>query len=515
MKKRFTTIVTSAVMAGVIGLSGIALAACGKEGENSGNGFTLKLEIEPKGFGIAWLEEIAQNYTAATGQKVKVTPIYAQNLIRTKLESGQSNSDIVFFVGNGFNAQEKNMLADISDVIELPAMNEDKPIKDKINSSVLNYLTDDEGKLYQLSWANTVSSLCYNETMLNDVLGTDSWEIPNTTQELFALLDEIKASPSKSNGDYGFADCLSEGYGNYLFKTWWAQYDGYDSFRDFFNGYYYVDGVRTEAKNGEMYYNAGREKSLQVCSDLFKKSNGHIHPLCERADYNEAQIIFAGSGYRGTPARAAFIANGDWIESELSSTLQTAAQQGKPQSIKMMKIPMISSITETLEAKTMSDATLSKVIEAIDGGVTSYEGVSENDFNTIATARRMVYSLVYEHPFGIPANSKHIDAAKEFLKYLLSDDAQSVYAKKLHGMTMAVEYEQKEGDVSEFMNSRFASYDNTYQPIANNFSASLFRRGKVVDIKSTAGFIDGDLFNGVTPKEILDKTYNLSIDLLK
>ena len=36
MKKRFTTIVTSAVMAGVIGLSGIALAACGKEGENSG-----------------------------------------------------------------------------------------------------------------------------------------------------------------------------------------------------------------------------------------------------------------------------------------------------------------------------------------------------------------------------------------------------------------------------------------------------------------------------------------------
>lgn len=87
--------------------------------------------------------------------------------------------------------------------------------------------------------------------------------------------------------------------------------------------------------------------------------------------------------------------------------------------------------------------------------------------------------------------------------------------KKLHGMTMAVEYEQKEGDVSEFMNSRFASYDNTYQPIANNFSASLFRRGKVVDIKSTAGFIDGDLFNGVTPKEILDKTYNLSIDLLK
>ena len=237
--------------------------------------------------------------------------------------------------------------------------------------------------------------------------------------------------------------------------------------------------------------------------------------MCERADYNEAQIIFAGSGYRGTPARAAFIANGDWIESELSSTLQTAAQQGKPQSIKMMKIPMISSITETLEAKTMSDATLSKVIEAIDGGVTSYEGVSENDFNTIATARRMVYSLVYEHPFGIPANSKHIDAAKEFLKYLLSDDAQSVYAKKLHGMTMAVEYEQKEGDVSEFMNSRFASYDNTYQPIANNFSASLFRRGKVVDIKSTAGFIDGDLFNGVTPKEILDKTYNLSIDLLK
>ena len=145
----------------------------------------------------------------------------------------------------------------------------------------------------------------------------------------------------------------------------------------------------------------------------------------------------------------------------------------------------------------------------------SYDGVSANDFKTIASARRMVYSLVYEHPFGIPANSKHIDAAKEFLKYLLSDDAQSVYAKKLHGMTMAVAYEQKETDLSEFMKSRFASYDNTYQPISNNIAASMFRMGKVVDLRTTAGYVDGDLFNGITPKAILDNTYELSIDLLK
>ncbi len=483
----------------VLALSNVAmLAACGDESEEEKRS-TLNLEVYEAGFGTSWLEEIASSYQAATGTKVKVNKSYLYGEIEMKLSSDQSTSDVVFFVGNGFNAQELNMFVDLKDVLESTAQGDTKTIKEKMNENIYGHLATENGSIYQLPWANTVSSLCYNETMLNATLGAGQWKVPNTTEELFALCEKVD-----DKGEYAFVCSTKTGYAGYLFSTWWAQYSGYDAYYDFFDGYYYKDGVRTFAENGETYEDPGRLASLNVVERLLKKSNGYTHDKSDRMDFTEAQVAFVGQGYGSDKTKVAMMVNGDWLENEVAGYLQAAASVGDPQTIKMMKMPVISSIVETLENKTMTDDTLSKVVAAIDAGATSYDGVSEKDFKKIAAARNMTYSLTYDHPFGIPTNSRKQDKAKDFIKYMLSDYGQSIYAKHLNGLSMPFGYQAESTTVSTFVQSRLDCYDNSYRPIANDYSSILLRRGGIGIVKTTSGYVDGDLFKGVTGQTIFN-----------
>ncbi len=503
--KKFISLILGIVMAFGVGcMTGCNVDDGGADGDGQ-NGLSsrLTLEVYEAGFGTAWLEEIARNYQAATGVKVKVEKSYLETEIPTKLENDQSTADIVFMVGNAFASQSKNMLVDLSDVLESKPTGEDKTIREKMNDNIYDFLADDDGKIYQLPWANTVSSLCYNETTLNEVLGAGNWTLPNTTDEFFVLADRIKAA---NKGSYTFTDSTKTGYGDFLFKAWWAQYDGSDRFYDYFDGYYYPNGVRTFAQNGEIYDNISRLRSLEVCERLFKKSNGYTHDKADRMEFNESQIVFAGQGYGSDKSKAAFVISGDWLENELISYLKAAEAAGKPQTIKMMKLPVISSIVETLEDTAMTDSTLSAVISAIDAGETSYQGVSANDFAKIAASRSVAYSLTYQHPFCIPTNSRRPATAKDFIKYMLSDYGQSIYAKNLSGLSMPFGYKADESDVSTFVRSRLDCYDNTYIPIGNDYSSELFRRGRIGLVKTNSAFIDGDLFSGVTAKTIFDNS---------
>ena len=504
--KKIACIVMSLCMALGVG----CLTGCNNEGGGKGGrrGGRLTLEIYEAGFGTAWLDEIANNYKASTGINVKVNKSYLETEINTKLINDQSDADIVFMVGSAYEAQDRGMLTDLSDVMEMTPDGESKTIKEKMNSNIYDYLSTDDGKIYQLPWANTVSSLCYNETTLNEILGAGKWEIPNTTEEFFDLADSIKAA---SGGNYTFVDSTQTGYGGYLLTTWWAQYDGVDRYYDYFSGYYYDGDERKFAEHGEIYDNISRLRALEVCEKLFKKSNGYIHDKADRMDFNESQIVFAGQGYGSDKAKAAFIVSGDWMENELIGYLQAAEQAGNPQSIRMMKIPVISSIVETLENTSMSDETLSAVIEAIDNGETSYSGVSEKDFAKIAAARKTIYSLTYNHPFCIPSNSSRKDEAKAFIKYLLSEYSQSIYARNLSGLSMPFGYTPEEAGISDFVRSRLDAYDNTYLPIGNDYSSELFRRGRIGLFKLNSAFVDGDLFAGVTAKHI----YEYSSETLK
>ncbi len=93
----------------------------------------------------------------------------------------------------------------------------------------------------------------------------------------------------------------------------------------------------------------------------------------------------------------------------------------------MMKTPVISSIVEKLEDTAMTDATLSKIVAEVDEGKTSSELCSANDFARIKQARNLLYNNASEQYVFIPEYSNAIDGAKEFLKYLYSDEGILTY----------------------------------------------------------------------------------------
>ena len=497
--KKLLSIFISILMAACL----CCVSACGdRESEGSGGKKnSLTIEVYEAGFGTVWLDDIADNYQAATGTRVKVNKSYMENEIVTKLVNDQSTADIVFFVGSAFEAQDKGLLVDLSDVLEEAAEGETTPIRGKMNANIYNYLANDDGSIYQLPWANTVSSLCYNETTLDEVLGKGNWTLPNTSDEFFDLAERIKTSTKK--GYYTFVDATQTGYSTYLFMNWWAQYSGYQAYYDFFSGYYYPDGVRTFAQNGEIYDDLGRLESLKACEKLLKKANGYTHVRSDSMSFTEAQVAFVGQGYNSDKSKPAFIMSGDWLENEVSGYLQAAEAAGNPQTIKMMKMPVLSSIVKTFENE-VSDATLSAAVEAVDKGETSYAGISDKDFDKIVAARNMAYSLTYNHPFCIPSNSRRQEQAKDFIKYMLSDYGQSIYAKNLNGLTMPFGYQSDSANISVFVKSRFDSYGNTYLPIANDYSAALFRRGGIGITKTDSAYIDGDLFAGKSGQKIFD-----------
>ena len=485
----------------------LPLAACGggNGGDNWGNGGgakgkTLTIVCFEAGFGTLWLEEMAEAFESAYGCTVKVKKSYISGELIALLNDNSVSDDIVMALGTMDSAQDKGYLVDLSDVYNSVPEGETQALKDKMTQSVYDKLLTDEGKIYQMNWANSVSSIILNRTVLDRIF-PDGYDIPNTTDELIAFADAIKET-----GVYPFSISTSISYWDYLYYVWWAQYDGYEKYTDYYYGIYHqqnADGTVSRVKDtaGLVLENPGRVKSLQVASTLLNKNNGYMHKYADSMGWQESQLAFVGQGYAGQDmTECAMMVNGDWLENEVQAYLIQ-----KNQDLVMIRPPMISSIVETLENKNMTDAELSAIIDAIDSGATSYAGVSQKDFDRIAEARQMVYTATYDHCAGIPAKAKNKELAKEFLKFMASDAGQEIYAKHLNGLSMAYGY-QPSGEMSDFVESRYEITDNMI-PICLDYSSPLvYRQGHTAYTTGSAAGLDNLLYNGKTAEWIVNDT---------
>ena len=140
--------------------------------------------------------------------------------------------------------------------------------------------------------------------------------------------------------------------------------------------------------------------------------------------------------------------NGDWFETEMSKTKE---EDNVTDVFTFMKTPVISSITEKLENKDMSDETLSAIIDAIDSGATKKEdlpeelasSVSENDFAKIYEARKLVLPVGNHNAF-VPAYATAKELAKDFLLYLATDRANYLFIEATNGASMPFKYDVEE-----------------------------------------------------------------------
>ena len=479
-----------------------SLAACsnsdggggGGGGGGTTGGGTIKIHYKSGGFGKEVYSRLSADYKATTGVTVTFVASQQPGEIQSLLQSRQEKNDIVMPLLNIYQSQDSKLLEDLTDVYNSTPEDESVAIKDKFNKSLYEYAEASDGKRYLMFANNSVSAFCYNIDTLDEAFGVNKWSLPKTTNQFLDMAEDLK-----DKGYYAFAASSGINYNwDYVGTVWWAQYEGMESYRNYFYGKYW-DEASQEWKLGKEINNAaGRRYALETLGELMSSSNGYMHQHANRMGFTDAQDAFLSNGYVDDKKKVAFMVNGDWLENEMSSSLMQ-----NPQKIGMMRNPVISVLAEKL--KTVgTESKLVEVVTAVDEGRTEVAGVSAEDFEAVRQARLMGYTATPNYPIAIPAYrpEKQKKLAKDFLVYLFSDHAQEIIAGALQGLTYPTSYVPTDNLMSNFVKTRYEAFGNDFIPVFPINASPMAYRGGLGDLPGVSG-PDSRLISGASASDIL------------
>jgi ABC-type glycerol-3-phosphate transport system substrate-binding protein len=151
---------------------------------------------------------------------------------------------------------------------------------------------------------------------------------------------------------------------------------------------------------------------------------------------------------------AAMMPNGAWLENEMSVNFAEEIASGKI-SFKTMKTPVISAITDKTSFK--GDEKLRELIRWIDGGKVGEKPSFASDADVkIVEEARGIYRPQLGLVFLIPAYATAKDLAKDFLRFLYSDEGALIYASATQGINLPiVGLDYSSANISEFQKSKF------------------------------------------------------------
>ncbi len=429
MKKFSKKMVSFVLCYATFSACAMTAVGCGGGRSTSGGAYDpdkeiqLKIVYENKGYGIEWLDAINAAYVAKnTNVSIQVeekTDLALEN----DFEIGSKNQTDIYlgnvstgyYVYQGANAisGKDSAFVEISDVLtkENPYDSNGKTIQDKLEArGVLGYTQYHKDlrstEYYHIPYAGGASGFLYNSNIITDVATI------NTSDKLISYITsgELTASGQKST------ICWSnEGveYMEYVMNTWIAQYEGKEGF----------DAIYNMREDGEDYSSNAYVK--EGILEAYKAGEEILQ--YEKAYGTDKQFMALNAEFSYNCA--ALMPCGNWFASELTKTDdQNVNIETSP--IRYMKTPVLSSIVQTLEDTSMTDDTLSAVVAAIDAGATSYNGVSENDFEAIKYARNIVYSAGVNNRAAIVSTSDNIEVAKDWLLFLASDEAANIFTQK-------------------------------------------------------------------------------------
>lgn len=402
----------------------------GATSRKAGGKGTLKVTVAKLGYGDKWILDMAEAYKEKTGISIEVVSKVGEaglSAISTEMDSRKSDTDIFFTksdeyhktVYSGAVAIEGKTydceFADLTDVWMSKANDKDeKTIQERMNQSFEDYYNVD-GKYYALPWASTIMGIVRNKNVW-DKLSLKDADVPRTTDEMFALCDKVKAK-----GTAPFIYSLESEYYTSFLPIWFVQYEGSTNMENFYNG---LDPLGEKTHN--LYTYDGQERALEVLQKLVLDENGYQHETSLSASFTDMQSVFLVD-------QALFCVNGSWLETEMGENYAGA-------NIDYIKTPVISSIIERLDSVN-DDATLSAVIKYVDGEAENAPaGVTEEDIEIIREARGYAYEIGgMSHVALVPAYSDKIDMAKEFLKFMYSDEGMNVYYNSTMGAQLPAE----------------------------------------------------------------------------
>lgn len=421
-------------------------AGC-KNGGEAAN--TLTIRIANMGFGVEFLERIAEEFEKIYNVDVDVKSTVIIDSDLTKLETGYEMEDI-FFCSGSFKAWETMQLGKfemIDDVWESIPEGEEKPLKEKTLSAFSEYSYKYKDHYYLMPMNTEVGGLAYNKTVLDELFGEGQWKLPNTTNELTSLAYKVKAKDA-----WAFSWTTDMPYWELPSEVWAYQYNGIDAQTMYNQGYYLnADDEWVFSQNGEcLKQNEGEYRRLRILDEYIDKGNGLSSSFCNAMDFMESQMVFAGMGYGITDSKkAAFAPTGAWLYCESREDfVRAGTDPGFFNVVLSDCVEKLSFYAESekfyeLDATQQAkyDGALSAIINWVDSDrstakPTTYEGITitEEDIEKVEEMRLTRYYMC-QSAIGIPTNAKNKDLAKKFLTFYGSDYAGQIYLQTSYGFS--------------------------------------------------------------------------------
>ncbi len=475
MKKRMVK-VFSVVLGGAF--LGMSLAACNKGGATSGG--SIKISYFEGGTGSEWIEALAESFTNDTGIDVELDPDdQITNGAGTKLNAGRNLSDIMFIqytnwreyvqqdwivqmddlydgsftytASNGYKIDSTYSLAGTNVYSNKGAEATTATVYDMILNDFKDYgyvapKAGEEKHFYVMPWHCPAVGIAYNETLLSQA----GWEAPPATEaELRACIQDIN---TKLNGVSPFAWGGREaGYLDFVTFTWWAQYEGVDKQRAFY------DFVSPE----DSYQQEGREKALALWKDIFVKDGEYINSIdgAITMDHGQAQRSFANGN-------AVFVVSGAYLENEIAAQIE-----GKDFKFKMMAVPAIEGAKE--------------------------EKVLNTEAGTFAC---------------IPKQAGNVEAAKAFLAYMHRPEWIEKFSQ-ISGALRPFNYKPSTlSDISAYNKSAFTLFETSKLMLRCSDSLMYAYVNPSVWSKYNSSGIYGKLREGKTAVELCDEMYQYAVN---
>ena len=420
----------------------------------------LKLGVVAKGYGDEYVKQLAIAFEKKTGIKTEVSKSSVSgDWVGAQLLAGESINDIDVFFDIRNNAVQdvaktnylkgyERAYVDLSDIYnKVPeGYDTDKTLKELVDPYSLKAVTWDyngegfgDGKQYFVSYMAGVEGIVYNKKLFEKY----KLEIPRTTTEYFALLDQMKkldnGTYAKNEYDkniYPFGYSGKVNYMNFLARVWWAQYEGIDAYNRVFEG-------KDAAGNysADSYKAQGKLSALNHMSRLLAEENGYTDPSCYSINFTDAQVLFM-------TGNAFMMVTGDWMEREMQGNFS-----GSTEDFAFMRIPVNSDIIKKCDS-IKTEAQLVEVIDYIDGTTTTRPAyLSDADLARVSEASSVYSSEANQHIAYIPAYSNKIEDAKKFLEFMVSKEGQEVVMKYSFGNMAPLKV-----DVSKFEGYAELSY---------------------------------------------------------
>ncbi len=441
MKMKTIKKVTAVMLAGL--MTATCLTGCGTKGKKSSNSEKeIEITYWNAGLGREWLDTMVEKFE-------KKYPEYHVTINATASASAVSTSfgmpdvdttDLYLYIQNDMT----KYMEPLNDILETTVDGESKTIGDKFQDSYLQSQISADGNYYMLTYGGGVIGIVYNEKLLKEA-GIE--ELPRTTKELAYVCDTLL-----ENDIVPWCHFSPQGYWTWMNDVFFAQYCGYDYYTN--NFYASVDENGTSpSKELLTNKNDGRYATLKALEEIVTSEN--VLPASNTYDHATMQTKFL-------QGECAMMVNGSWFETEMQS-------QGSADGFKMMRTPVISSITDKLST-VKKESELVKLVAAIDsvtdgektlddyknGTDYSVDGmnVSVADWDYVDSARNSMASNFASETAFIPNYSNCKEGAKLFLKFLYSDEGYQYYLDSL-GTTLPLTMDSKTADYSKM--SRFGT----------------------------------------------------------